>query len=118
MLDQALDRLDIPLEDRGAEPTASVEVDSTPADENTRYYNRVCVRLRLLQAGGQGSGAAQGEEASGGPSARRRRVRLPVAFLHCRKRGVRTTIRMRIDANCLSDGRDKVRTEAVLDQRM
>ena len=35
MLDRALDRLGVPLEDRGAEPAISVEADSTPANENS-----------------------------------------------------------------------------------
>jgi len=34
-------------------------------------------------------------------------VRLPRAFPHCRKRGVRTNIRVRIDANCLAGGVDR-----------
>ena len=38
-------------------------------------------------------------------------------FPRCRKRGVRTTIRVRIDANCKSDGKDRARSEAVMDQR-
>lgn len=117
MLDHTLDRLGIPLEDRGADPAVSVEVDSTPADENTvetvTEYMCDC-------------GCCQ-------PVAAERRVakvkRPPVAILrgdggydsgeafsHCRKRGVRTTIRVRIDANCLSDGKDRARSEAVLEQ--
>ena len=35
MLDEALEKLGIPLEDRDAEPAVSVEVDSVPADDNT-----------------------------------------------------------------------------------
>ena len=117
MLDQALDRLGIPLEDRDAEPAVSVEVDSAPADENaietiTEY---VC-----------GCGCCR-------PVAAERRVskvkRAPVAILrgdggydsrdafsHCRKRGVRTTIRVRINASCRAGGKDRARSEAVLDQ--
>ena len=38
------------------------------------------------------------------------------AFSHCRKSGGCTTIRVRIDANCLSDGKDRARSEAVLEQ--
>lgn len=41
------------------------------------------------------------------------------AFSHCRKRGVYTTIYTRIiDINCLPDGRDRPRSEAVLEQHM
>lgn len=35
MLDRALDRLGVPLEDCSAEPAVSVKVDGAPADENT-----------------------------------------------------------------------------------
>ena len=35
MLDQALDRLGIPLEDRDADLAVSMEVDTTPVDVNT-----------------------------------------------------------------------------------
>ena len=95
MLDQALDRLGIPLEDRGTEPAVSVDVDDTPADENTveTITEYVC-----------DCGCCK-------PVARERRVskvkKPPVAILrgdggydsreafsHCRKRGVRTTIRI------------------------
>ena len=119
MLDQALDRLGIPLEDRGAELAVSVGVDDAPADESTveTVTEYVC-----------DCGCCK-------PVARERRVskvkKSPVAivrgdggydsrdaFSHCRKRGVRTTIRVRIDANYLADGKDRVRSEAVLDQRM
>ena len=37
-------------------------------------------------------------------------------FSNCRKRGVRTMIRVRIDARTLSDGKDRARSEAVLEQ--
>ena len=35
MLDEALNKLGVPLEDRSEEPAASVEVESSPAEENT-----------------------------------------------------------------------------------
>ena len=35
MLDQAMNRLGIPLEDRSTEPAMSVEANSTPADDNS-----------------------------------------------------------------------------------
>ena len=37
-------------------------------------------------------------------------------FSHCRKRGVRTTIRVRIGANCRAGGVDRARSEAVLER--
>ena len=38
------------------------------------------------------------------------------AFPTAKKRGVRTTIRMRINANCLAGGVDRTRSKAVLKQ--
>ena len=35
MLDEALNKLGVPLEDRGEEPTVSVGVESAPSKENT-----------------------------------------------------------------------------------
>ena len=81
MPDQTLDRLGIPLEDRGMDPAVSVEVDGTTANENARDHNRVCVRLQLLPADGSRAARRQGEEAPGGHTARRRRVRLPGGLL-------------------------------------
>ena len=117
MLDEALNKLGVPLEDRSEEPAVSVEVESAPAEENTveMITDYVC-----------DCGCCQ-------PILRERRTakveRPPVAMLradggydtrdvfsHCRKRGVRTTIRVRIDANCKADGKDRARSEAVLDQ--
>ena len=66
MLDEALEGLGVPLEDRTMEPAVSVQVDGAPADENARDHNRVHVRLRLLPDGGQGAACLQGEEAPGG----------------------------------------------------
>ena len=37
-------------------------------------------------------------------------------FSHCRRCDVRTAIRVRINANCLTDGVDRTRSEAVLEQ--
>ena len=117
MLDQALDRLGIPLEDRGADPTVSEEVDSTPADENTMEtiteYVCDCGCCQPVAAERRVSKVKRAPVAimrgDGGYDSRE-------AFSHCRKRGGCTTIRVRIDANCLSDGKDRVRSEAVLEQ--
>ena len=94
MLDQALDRLGIPLEDRGADPAVSVEVDSAPADENTvetvtEYMcdcgccQPVAAERRVSKVKRPPVAIARGD---GGYDSRD-------AFSHCRKRGVRTTIR-------------------------
>ena len=117
MLDQALDRLGIPLEDRGADPAVSVEVNDSPADENvvetvTEYMcdcgccKPVARERRVSKVKKPPVAILRGD---GGYDSRE-------AFSHCRKRGVRTTIRIRIDANCLADGKDRARSEAVLDQ--
>ncbi len=118
MLDESLNKMGVPLEDRYEEPAASVEVESVPAEENavemTTDYVCDCGCCR--------------------PILRERRtakVERPLvailrvdggydsyeAFSHCGKRGVRTTIRVRIDSNCKSDGKDRAWSEAVLDQR-
>ena len=107
MLDYTLDKPGIPPEDRGADPAVSAY---TTPDENTVETATECI-----------CGCCR--------SAAERRVmkRPPVAILrggydsreafsHCRKRGVRTTIRVRIDSNCLSDGKDRARSEAVLER--
>lgn len=116
MLDRALDRLGIPLEDRDAEPAVSVEVDDTPADENvietiTEYVcdcgccQPVAAERRVSKVKRAPVATMRGD---GGYDSRE-------AFSHCRKRGVRTTIRVRINANCRSDGKDRARSEAVLE---
>ena len=94
MLDQALDRLGVPLEDRGADPAVEVEVDSVPADENTvetitEYVcdcgccQRVASERRVAKVKKPPVAILRGD---GGYDSRE-------AFSHCRKRGVRTTIR-------------------------
>ena len=117
MLDEALEGLGVPLEDHTMEPSVSVQVDDTPADEST---------LETITEYMCDCGCCR-------PVARERRVsrvkRPPAViirgdggydshavFSHCRKRGVRTTIRVRIDANCRADGVDRARPEAVLEQ--
>ena len=100
MLDQTLDRLGIPLEDRDAEPAVSVEVDSAPADENTietiTEYVCDCGCCRPVAAERRVSKVKRAPVAilrgDGGYDSRD-------AFSHCRKRGVGTTIRVRIDAS-------------------
>ena len=137
MLDEALEKLGVPLEDRTAEPSVpaeatgsgpteeaavsetgvSVHATSTPAEESSMetITEYVC-------ACGCGETAATERKAA--------RVKKPPvailkgdggydsrdAFSHCRKRGVRTVIRVRIDARTLSDGKDRARSEAVLEQ--
>ena len=117
MLDEALNKLGVPLDGRNEDPAASVEVESVPAEENTveMVTDFVC-----------DCGCRQ-------PILRERRTvkleRPPVALLradggydsyevfsHCKKRGGRAAIRVRIDSNCESDGKDRARSDVVLDQ--
>ena len=116
MLDEALEGLGMPLEDHTMEPSVSVQVDDTSADEST---------LETITEYVCDCGCCR-------PVARERRVsrvKPPAAiirgdggynshavFSHCRKRCVRTTIRVHIDANCRADGVDRARSEAVLEQ--
>ena len=117
MLDEALEGLGVPLEDHTMEPAVSVQVDGAPADENTietitEYVcdcgccQTVARERRVSKVKGPPVAIVRGD---GGYDSRE-------AFSHCRKRGVRTTIRVRIDANCRADGVDRARSEAVLEQ--
>ena len=118
MLDEAPNKLGVPPGDRNEEPAASVEAESAPAEENTVEVitDYVCdcgCRRPILRE----RRTAKVERppvamlrADGGYDTRE-------VFSHCRKRGVRTTIRVRIDANCKADGKDGARSNAVLDQR-
>ena len=116
MLDEAPNKLGVPPGDRNEEPAASVEAESAPAEENTVEVitDYVCdcgCRRPILRE----RRTAKVERppvamlrADGGHDSRD-------AFSHCRKRGVRTTMRVRIDSNCRSDGKDGARSNAVLD---
>ena len=122
MLDEALNKLGVPLEDRSEEPVASVEVESAPAEENTvemttDYLCDCGCRRPILRE----RRTAKLEKppvallrADGGYDSYE-------AFSHCKRRGVHTTIRVRIDSSCEPDDKygDKgggPRSEAVLDQ--
>ena len=101
MLNHVLDGRDVPLDDHGMGPDMSIEMDGIPADENTieTITKYVC-----------DYGCCQ-------TVARERRVskvkKSPMAIIrrdggydshkisHCKKRGMCTTIRVRINANCL-----------------
>ena len=117
MLDEALEGLGVPLEDHTMEPAVSVQVDGAPADENTietitEYMcdcgccQAVARERRVSRVERPPVAVVRGD---GGYDSRE-------AFSHCRRRGVRTTIRVRIDANCRADGVDRARSEAVLER--
>ena len=118
MLDDAPNKLGVPPGDRNEEPAASVEAESAPAEENTvevitdYVCDCGCRRpiLRERRTAKEERPPVAILRADGGYDTRE-------AFSHCRKRGVRTTIRVRIDSNCKADGKDRARSEAVLDQR-
>ena len=131
MLDEALEKLGIPLEDRTAEPPVeaadkteeaavpevSVHATSTPAEESsvetiTEYVcacgcgETVASERRTEKVEKPPVAILKGD---GGYDSRE-------AFSHCRKRGVRTVIRVRINSGTRSDGVDRARSEAVLEQ--
>ena len=118
MLDEVLNKLGVPPGDRNEEPAASVGAESTQAEENavevTTDYTCDCGCRRPILRERRAAKVERPPVAilrvDGGYDSRD-------AFSHCRKRGVRTTIRVRIDSNCKSDGKDRARSEAVLDQR-
>ncbi len=117
MPDHALERPGVPLEDRSAEPSVSIEVVDAPADESTvetvTEYMCDCDCCRAVAGERRVSKVERPPVATirgdGGYDSRE-------AFSHCRKRGVRTTIRVRIDANYRAGGMDRARSEAVLEQ--
>ena len=107
----------MPLEDNGAGQAASVEVDSVPADENTLVTTTefvcdcgccqtVATERRVTKLAKPPAAIMR---ADGGYDSRE-------VFSHCKKRGMRTNIRVRINSNCRADGVDRARSEAVLDQ--
>ena len=93
MLDHTLERLGVPLEDRSAEPSVSVEMDDTPADKSTvetiTEYMCNCDCCQTISRERRISKVEMPPVAivrgDGGYDSRE-------AFSHCRKRGVRTTI--------------------------
>ena len=117
MLDEAPEGLGLPLEDHAMEPSVSVDVDSSPADESAietiTGYVCDCGCCQTVARERRVSGAERPPAAivrgDGGYGSRE-------AFSHCRRRGVRTTVRVRIDANCRAGGVDRARSEAVLER--
>ena len=125
MLDEALEKLGIPLEDCTAEPEmpestpvadASVSVTSTPAEESS-----VDTITEYLCDCGCGKTLASDHKTT--------KVKSPVAtilgdggydsheaFSHCKKRGVKTLIHTRINSNTRASGVDRARPQAVLEQ--